>query len=121
MPCQTAGSFASKTAIRRLIDVFSEIGKGKTFKIFPRVEQGLSRSAQRVLVVDDDISIRKLITEMLTRSGFEVDAAAGRSWLGGASDQTLSLEDGKLREVKVERVTRLELATSSLARKCSTN
>jgi two-component system, cell cycle sensor histidine kinase and response regulator CckA len=87
------------------IDVFSEIGKGTTFKIyFPRVEQPLdiagepiqsplldgtgdsrlaeaeplmpSHSAHRILVVDDDKSIRELITEMLTRSGFEVDAAA---------------------------------------------
>jgi len=71
------------------IDVFSEIGKGTTFKIyFPRVEQPLeadqrevgplmpSKSAHRILVVDDDKSIRELNTEMLTRSGFEVDAAA---------------------------------------------
>jgi two-component system, cell cycle sensor histidine kinase and response regulator CckA len=87
------------------IDVFSEIGKGTTFKIyFPRVEQPLdvaaepihapplhgtgdlhlaetgpllpSQSAHRILVVDDDKSIRELTTEMLTRSGFEVDVAA---------------------------------------------
>ena len=35
-----------------------------------------SQSAHRILVVDDDKSIRELNTEMLTRSGFEVDAAA---------------------------------------------
>ena len=85
------------------IDVCSEIGKGTTFKIYlPRVEQPLdtaaepiqtptlseteeqlevgplmpSKSAHRILVVDDDKSIRELNTEMLTRSGFEVDAAA---------------------------------------------
>jgi two-component system cell cycle sensor histidine kinase/response regulator CckA len=71
------------------IDVCSEIGKGTTFKIyFPRVEQPLEadqrevgplmpgKSAHRILVVDDDKSIRELNTEMLTRSGFEVDAAA---------------------------------------------
>jgi two-component system, cell cycle sensor histidine kinase and response regulator CckA len=87
------------------IDVFSEKGKGTTFKIyFPRVEQPLdvaaepihtpplhgtrdlhlaetgplipSQSAHRILVVDDDKSIRELTTEMLTRSGFEVDVAA---------------------------------------------
>jgi two-component system alkaline phosphatase synthesis response regulator PhoP len=35
-----------------------------------------SKSAHRILVVDDDKSIRELNTEMLTRCGFEVDAAA---------------------------------------------
>ena len=86
------------------IDVSSEIGKGTTFKIyFPRVEQPLDLAAEpiqnvpslhrarplgvtvevplmpeathRVLVVDDEISIRQLTTEMLTRSGYEVDSA----------------------------------------------
>jgi two-component system cell cycle sensor histidine kinase/response regulator CckA len=86
------------------IDVFSEIGKGTIFRVyFPRVEQPLdsaaepiqspplsgtgdlrlavarpwmpSQSAQRILVVDDDKSIRELTTEMLTRFGFEVDAS----------------------------------------------
>jgi two-component system cell cycle sensor histidine kinase/response regulator CckA len=87
------------------IDVSSEIGKGTTFKIyFPRVEQPLdiaaspiqnipslrrtgplrvtdvplmpSESTHRILVVDDEISVRQLTTEMLTRSGYEVDSAA---------------------------------------------
>jgi DNA-binding response OmpR family regulator len=35
-----------------------------------------SKSAHRILVVDDDKSIRELNTELLTRCGFEVDAAA---------------------------------------------
>jgi signal transduction histidine kinase len=87
------------------IDVCSEIGKGTTFKIyFPRVEQPLDVTVEpiqsvpslqratplriredvplipgeatlRVLVVDDESSIRQLNTEMLTRSGYEVDSA----------------------------------------------
>lgn len=84
------------------IEVSSEIGQGTTFKIyFPRFEQPIEVGAEpiqndsplhranslrvvddvpgeathRVLVVDDEISIRKLTTEMLTRSGYEVDSA----------------------------------------------
>jgi two-component system cell cycle sensor histidine kinase/response regulator CckA len=88
------------------IDVFSEIGKGTIFKIYlPRVEQRFAAAAQlieagpslpvpgalpamedrplqtrdpahRILVVDDDFSIRNLTMEMLVRSGFDVDGAA---------------------------------------------
>ena len=88
------------------IDVESELGKGTTFRIYlPRVEEPLevagkalptgqsvegseaqpfiekvparaSESAHRILVVEDDISIRQLTTEMLIRSGYRVDVAA---------------------------------------------
>jgi two-component system cell cycle sensor histidine kinase/response regulator CckA len=91
------------------IDVSSEIGQGTTFKIYlPRVEQPiqvvtehsqalplprgaetllvgenilpiLSGTAHRILVVDDETSVRQLTTEMLIRAGFEVDAAADGS------------------------------------------
>ena len=86
------------------IDVSSEIGEGTVFKIYlPRVEQPLqmrpnqsapsaaarnealpagedllsilSKSAHRILVVDDEVSVRQLTTELLIRAGFVVDAA----------------------------------------------
>ncbi len=87
------------------IEVSSEIGQGTIFKIYlPRVEQPLevasetrpplplaqgteswragehlrpvlSKSANRILVVDDDVAVRQLTTEMLIRAGFAVDAA----------------------------------------------
>jgi two-component system, cell cycle sensor histidine kinase and response regulator CckA len=87
------------------IDVDSEVGKGTTFKIYlPRVERPLANEAKldqtrrlphgaenshtsrdgppalseispRILVVEDDTSIREMTTEMLIRSGYEVDAA----------------------------------------------
>jgi DNA-binding response OmpR family regulator len=53
---------------------------------FPRVTEGspvfenappkAKEAAHRILVVEDDISIRQLNTEMLIRSGYEVDGAA---------------------------------------------
>ena len=88
------------------IDVSSEIGEGTTFKIYlPRIKQPLqiatepvqsipllqgngalrdlgglpprpSEPAHRILVVEDDNSVRQLTTEMLIRAGFAVDAAA---------------------------------------------
>jgi two-component system cell cycle sensor histidine kinase/response regulator CckA len=87
------------------IDVCSEIGKGTTFKIYlPQVEQRLgattpptdpvqilpkaqflraakeepsivNRAAHRILVVDDNISIRELTTEILNGAGYNVDTA----------------------------------------------
>ena len=35
----------------------------------------LIKSAHRILVVDDDVSVRQLTTEMLIRAGFAVEAA----------------------------------------------
>ena len=87
------------------IDVCSEIGKGTIFKIYlPRIEQRLdattqpsdavqlspkaqflraaeaepsivNRAAHRILVVDDNISIRELTTEILIGAGYNVDTA----------------------------------------------
>jgi two-component system cell cycle sensor histidine kinase/response regulator CckA len=88
------------------LDLDSEIGKGTVFKVyFPRVEEPLefdepwtrsrtslrrtgngfaladdrsmaTESARRVLVVEDEINIREVTTEMLIRSGYLVDTAA---------------------------------------------
>jgi signal transduction histidine kinase len=88
------------------IDVSSEVGKGTTFKIYlPRAEQTLEVEAEaietvplelradplpvigngpstqkelanRILVVEDDASIRRLTTEMLILSGYRVDSAS---------------------------------------------
>jgi DNA-binding response OmpR family regulator len=41
-----------------------------------KVPSRASESTHRILVVEDDISIRQLTTEMLIRSGYRVDAAA---------------------------------------------
>jgi two-component system cell cycle sensor histidine kinase/response regulator CckA len=85
------------------IDVSSEIGEGTTFKIYlPRVEQPIqtepvrsvpllqgiealttgeelspipSKSGHRILVVDDEVCVRELTTELLTKAGFVVEAA----------------------------------------------
>lgn len=71
------------------IDVESEWGRGTTFIITIPVEESLSDiqlenikklriknvSQQRVLVVDDERSQRKLIQEILKISGFEIDLA----------------------------------------------
>jgi two-component system, cell cycle sensor histidine kinase and response regulator CckA len=88
------------------IDVSSEVGKGTVYKVYlPRVEQPLqieiepvrsipllqgteplragedlpsipSKSVHLILVVDDDVSVRQLTTELLTRAGFVVDGAS---------------------------------------------
>jgi CheY-like chemotaxis protein len=87
------------------IEISSETGEGTVFKIYlPRVKQPLqietepvrslpllqgteafragedlpsipSKSAHRILVVDDDVCVRQLTTELLTRAGFVVDGA----------------------------------------------
>jgi two-component system cell cycle sensor histidine kinase/response regulator CckA len=128
------------------IEVDSEIGKGSTVKIYlPRVEEafelattaiwkrplqgaeplrvedGASRpgkSIQRILVVDDDISIRQLSTEMLIRSGYEVDAAAdGAAGWKALQDKSydLVITDNFMPKVTgVEMVRKLHVAGMKL-------
>ncbi len=73
------------------ISVYSEVGKGTTFRIYlPRAEGGVarevvapegvppgfSREDKHILVVEDDESLRKLMTGSLSRLGYRVTAAA---------------------------------------------
>jgi len=67
------------------IKLQSEIGQGTCIRVlFPAVEsQAVSRQnrtpkqphGERVLVVDDDEAVRDLMTELLSRAGFEVSSA----------------------------------------------
>jgi two-component system, cell cycle sensor histidine kinase and response regulator CckA len=129
------------------IDVDSEVGKGSTVQIYlPRVEQTLDlaatgirtgpssrgtelaqvqegvpvagRSIQRILVVDDDISIRQLSTEMLIRAGYEVDAAgdgaAGWKALQGKSYDLLITDNFMPKVTGIEMVKKLHAAGMKL-------
>ncbi len=71
------------------IDVFSEVGKGTTFKFYlPRVEQPLEITAgpvttgplphgtETLLVVEDDPSVRHLACNILKAQGYEVLSAS---------------------------------------------
>jgi two-component system, cell cycle sensor histidine kinase and response regulator CckA len=71
------------------IGVYSEVGKGTTFKIYlPRVEQPLDasvrpvneglllRGTETLLVVEDDPSVRGLVSSMLQAQGYTVLRAA---------------------------------------------
>ena len=71
------------------IEVFSEVGKGTTFKIyFPRIEQPLPVSAhpmqneplprgkETLLVVEDELAVRNLARGVLENQGYEVLTAS---------------------------------------------
>ncbi len=69
-----------------LITVESEIGVGSTFNVYlPASDKPVKESEVgpdevipgegKVLVMDDEVSIRELVGEVLTRSGYEVDFA----------------------------------------------
>jgi two-component system, cell cycle sensor histidine kinase and response regulator CckA len=130
------------------IEVESEVGKGTTVKIYlPRVEQTFdlattttvrtspslpctepirvgpeapapTESVQRILVVDDDISIRRLSTEMLIRSGYQVDAAAdgaaGWKALQGNSYDLVITDNFMPKMTGVEMVKKLHAAGMKL-------
>lgn len=81
---------------RGSIWVYSELGKGTTFKVYlPRVDLIAAESAptasaplgtrgsESVLVVEDSESVRRLVTETLSRNGYTVVAASeGEEALG---------------------------------------
>jgi two-component system, cell cycle sensor histidine kinase and response regulator CckA len=129
------------------IDVESEVGKGTTFKIYlPRVEQTFDlatapirtnpslpgtapicvedeapapvKPTKRILVVEDDISIRRLSTEMLIRSGYQVDAAAdgaaGWKTLQGKSYDLVITDNFMPKVTGVEMVKKLHAAGMKL-------
>src|SRR5690606_22180592 len=75
---------------RGAIKVYSEPGRGTTFKVlFPRSTRDAEshkagipaedefKATGRVLLVDDDDTVRRVAERMLVRAGFEVMAAAG--------------------------------------------
>jgi len=83
------------------IEVFSEPGLGSTFKIYlPRtkpeassaiatVEEQLPTGTEHILVVEDDVSVRRLSREILERLGYSVtEAASGRAGLALGTDET---------------------------------
>jgi two-component system, cell cycle sensor histidine kinase and response regulator CckA len=125
------------------IDVNSAVGKGSTVKIYlPRIDQTfdlappgirtgpslrgaeparvqdaapvVGKPIQRILVVDDDISVRQLSTEMLIRAGYEVDSAAdgagGWKALQGKSYDLLITDNFMPKVTGIEVVKKLHAA-----------
>jgi signal transduction histidine kinase/CheY-like chemotaxis protein len=83
------------------IQVFSEPGQGTTFRIcLPNAEdaaavaevapdESMPRGSEHVLLVEDDVSVRRLSREILERLGYTVtEAASGRAGLALGSDET---------------------------------
>jgi CheY-like chemotaxis protein len=69
------------------MSVYSEAGRGTKFSVYLPAMPGavvetiqpgvrLERHSGRVLVMDDDQGVQKILTQMLTRLGFDVDVAA---------------------------------------------
>ena len=74
------------------VNVYSEEGRGSTFKVYLPVyagvgdEQGAGPSqpavhvdgrGERILVLEDDLTIRNLVQRLLSQAGYEVHVAAG--------------------------------------------
>ena len=80
--------------------------------------QGQSSAPHRILVVDDDSSIRQLNAELLMRSGYEVDAAedGGAAWDALSADSyDLLITDHNMPKVSgVELLERLRAARKAL-------
>jgi signal transduction histidine kinase/ActR/RegA family two-component response regulator len=83
------------------IAVSSEVGLGTTFRVYlPRSEapepsaaesngEHLPTGTEHILLVEDDVSVRRLSKELLTRLGYAVtEAASGRAGLALGSDDT---------------------------------
>jgi CheY-like chemotaxis protein len=82
------------------VEVYSEVGKGTTFKIYLPAESGAPESltptlgprpvtggSETVLVVEDDERVRNIATKVLRNAGYRVlSASNGEDALGLASD-----------------------------------
>jgi PAS domain S-box-containing protein len=104
------------------IAVESKVGRGTTFTIaLPRTEQDVEGApsgstagpvrgdGERILVVEDDPMVRAISTELLTRAGYEIDAAED------GLDAIRLLETGAeydlvVSDVMMPRMTGLQLA-----------
>ena len=82
--------------------------------------QSPARAAHRLLVVDDDISLRQLSAELLSHSGYEVDAAedGAAAWEAlGAESYDLMITDNKMPNLSgVELLKKLYAAHMDSAR-----
>jgi DNA-binding response OmpR family regulator len=80
--------------------------------------QGQANPPHRILVVEDDIHVRQLNTEVLTRSGYEVDAAEDGAavWvaLNGDSYDLMITDNGMPRLTGVELLRKLRAARMEL-------
>jgi two-component system cell cycle sensor histidine kinase/response regulator CckA len=104
--------------------VYSEQGKGTTFGIYlPRVEQEVHRMAdavprdlrghESVLLVEDEISLRSLISDILSRSGYSVLAASPEDALSIAEKDDLRI-DVLLTDMAMPKISGQDLARSCL-------
>jgi CheY-like chemotaxis protein len=104
--------------------VYSEPGRGTTFKIYlprvqeeaavevpeKRVEAPVTHGGERILVVEDDAMVRRLITQALRKQGYDVIESSS----GAAALQMVEGDDGPLAllvtDVVMPGMSGLELA-----------
>src|SRR5450759_780416 len=80
--------------------------------------QGQANPPHRILVVEEDIHVRQLNTEVLTRSGYEVDAAedGAAAWvaLNGDSYDLMITDNGMPKLTGIELLRKLRAARMEL-------
>jgi two-component system, cell cycle sensor histidine kinase and response regulator CckA len=83
--------------------VYSEVGKGTTFGVYlPRVDQEVRpvrethprdlRGHEAILLVEDEVALRSLIADILTRAGYTVMAASPEDALNIAARHDLRID-----------------------------
>jgi DNA-binding response OmpR family regulator len=81
-------------------------------------EHGINRPPKRILVVDDDSDIRRLNAEVLTASGYRVDAvedgAAGWEALNASSYDLLITDNNMPRVTGMELIKKVQSARMAL-------